>query len=482
MASARRGPAAAAARYAFYACAGAELLRVAHPSPHDAEIRRLALPAALALALEPAAAAVDAAWAGACGTSTLGAVGLGGVLFTLPLAFFTPLVFATTPRVAAAVAAHDPRRARRAAAAALWVAAIAGAPLGFALWAGAPHAVAALAGDPALAAQAVLYLRARAWGSPAALASMAAVGAARGHGFSPVSGALAYLIALAALDAALIGGLGMGAEGAGWAGAASQYAGASALVWSLARRGALELGDLRRPPPLRAAAAPFLAVAPELALNSAAALAPTLAATAAATALGPTALAAHTVLRQISAFWGAALQAWSAAAIAMTATNLGAGRAGAAPAAAALARAAQLAVALAAPAAAALYLARAALPRAFTSDAAVVAQVEAILPALLLYIPLDALGAALDGAFLGAADARWVARRAAAASAASLAALAATGALGGGLGWTWAGLKLLNAGALAADLGRLAKHAHSRRRAAPRRSLLLRSTDDPSET
>jgi hypothetical protein len=75
---------------AFYSSTGRlmfDSLRFGGPllSPHDAAIAALALPAALALLLEPLQALVDTAIVGTLGVTSLGAVGLGTVVFQFVL-------------------------------------------------------------------------------------------------------------------------------------------------------------------------------------------------------------------------------------------------------------------------------------------------------------------------------------------------------------------------------------------------------------
>ena len=55
--------------------------------------------------------------------------------------------------------------------------------------------------------------------------------------------------------------------------------------------------------PTRTEVLPYLTMAVSLSVNNLSALAPTLMATTLATALGPSQLAAHTVLRQVMGFW-----------------------------------------------------------------------------------------------------------------------------------------------------------------------------------
>lgn len=281
---------------------------------------------------------------------------------------------------------------------------------------------------------------------------------------APLYGSLAYLLALGALDTWLVLGARWGVEGAGAAAAGAQWVGAAAVVGAMSSRGELRPRHLLAPP-RPAAALPYLRTFPSLALNSMAALAPMLAGTSLATSLGPGPLAAHTVLRQISTFWLQGFLAFNATAHSMAASALG-GRDAPRAGAELLARVAALAVACSLPLAAGLFAVRASLPGVFTGDEAVGAEVLRVLPLLLAAMPLDALGTALEGGILGAADTRWVATRTALASAVSLAALGAAGAGGGGLPAIWCALKVVSVGALALDLSKFLGPAAREARAA----------------
>lgn len=95
-----------------------------------------------------------------------------------------------------------------------------------------------MSGDAGVAAFAVLYLRARSWGLPAALVMMVAIGSARGVKDMniPLLGSLAYLLALVAGDLLFLFGLHWGMEGAGLAAAAAQWVGAATVCALLARK------------------------------------------------------------------------------------------------------------------------------------------------------------------------------------------------------------------------------------------------------
>jgi putative MATE family efflux protein len=446
----------------FYRRTGALFLqpRVPLSSVYDREIWILFAPAVIALVLEPVQMAIETAIVGQLGVSPLGAVGFGTVLFQFALGCFSALIFATTPLVAAKMSANDARGASRAAADGMWVAFFLGIILQAVVWLIAPDLLNALSSDTEVAGLATSYLRGRSWGIPAALVMMVAIGAARGHRdmAAPLVGSLVYGIALAVFDAAFVFGAGAGVDGAGVAASLSQWMGAAALIGWLVKEGEFNLDDLKTLPNIDAAQ-PYLHMGPSLAVNSIAALAPMLAATSLATSLGPNALAAHTVLRQLSGFWLQGFLAFNATAHSLVASALGdvRRRAGMDRASGALERICQLAVASSVPAVFLLLTLRSVLPQMFTSESTVIEEVALVLPFLLAYMPFDALGTSLEGGILGASDTKWVATRTALSSGASLAALLISfggGKGGGGQGLlaTWLSLKLLNISALGLDL------------------------------
>lgn len=371
-------------RRAFYQEASTKLLpRPRLCSGYDAEIGRLFLPAMLAGMLEPIQQSAESILVGKLGVSQLGALGLGTVLFQFAVGFFACLIIATTPRVAAH--ADNPRMASRATAQGMWIALLTGAVLQALVYAKAPDIVAYMSGsDATVASLAVLYLRARSWGLPAALVMMVAVGAARGVKDMqiPLIGSLAYLVALVATDAFLLfGPPSLGIEGAGLGASVAQWAGAAAVCALLARRQVFDLRDMAALPS-PADVRPYVRMAGPLAVNNLAALAPTLVATAVATGLGASHLGAHTILRQLMGFWLQVFLAYNATAHSLIANNLGQRQEG--RAAGVLVRIAQLAVAVSLPIAVALFASRGMLPGMFTEDAAVQREVAEVLPLLLV--------------------------------------------------------------------------------------------------
>lgn len=111
--------------------------RVLQPSPYDAELLHLAVPALAAMLLEPLMNVVSAAVLGHLGTQQLGAVSLASLATSLATYIFSFLVFLTTPRIAAAHAHGDSKQVSRLAAVGLWLAAVTGTAVALSMHAGA---------------------------------------------------------------------------------------------------------------------------------------------------------------------------------------------------------------------------------------------------------------------------------------------------------------------------------------------------------
>ncbi|PSC72302.1 MATE family efflux transporter [Micractinium conductrix] len=444
----------AAQRAAFYSEAAAQLAAgPALTSVHDREIGLLFFPALLGGLLEPIQQSAETLLVGRLGVTQLGAMGLGTVLFQFSVGFFLALIIATTPRVAAH--SDNPRLASRATAQGLWIALLTGAALQALVWAKAPDVIAYLAGgDAGVADGALLYLRSRSFGLPAALAMMVAIGAARGIKDMriPLLGSLSYLVALVAADSFLLyGPPALGIEGAGLGASIAQWVGAATVCGLLARKQVFDLRDMAALPSA-ADVRPYAAMTGSLAVNNLSALLPTLVATSVATGLGVTHLGAHTILRQLMGFWLQLFIAFQATAHSLIASSISRAREG--RAAEVLARIAQLAVAASLPLAVALFAARGSLPGLFTDDSLVAAEVAEVLPLLLVIMPLDALGTVLEGGLLGASDTGYLGKRTAVSCGVSLAVLAGASLIHGNLLAVWLGMKAINVTALALDLGK----------------------------
>lgn len=428
-------------------------LRLQLLTQYDRDIWALFLPALVALLLEPLQQLADTVIIGRLGVAELGAAGLGTVLFQFSLGFFASLVFATTPKVADAMAKKDTRKASRRTAQGMWVALACGVLLQWVVTLKAADIVTFMSSDITVASFAVLYLKGRAWGIPPALIMMTGIGSCRGMKdmTTPLLGSLAYLVALVVLDLGLIFGLSMGMEGAGYAAALSQWTGAVVMLWLLARNKAFDPRDLLQLPSLNDIK-PYLRMALSLSINNMSALAPTLVATSLATSLGPANLGAHVILRQLMGFWLQGFIAFNVTAHSLVSTTLSHGREG--EAARIMARISQLAVGTSLVLGLVLYAGRAVLPGLFTQDNVVLADISEVLPLILVLMPLDALGTVLEGGLLGCSDTNWIAARATLGCLLSLVALAAASATHQGLLWIWVAMRLLNLAALGMDLAR----------------------------
>jgi Na+-driven multidrug efflux pump len=113
-------------------------------SPHDREIFRLALPALGALAAEPLYVLVDTAIVGHLGRPQIAALGLAGATLGGAFALFNFLAYGTTAVVARAAGAGQHERAARLAAQALWLSVGIGVTLLVVLEAGAEPLLRAL--------------------------------------------------------------------------------------------------------------------------------------------------------------------------------------------------------------------------------------------------------------------------------------------------------------------------------------------------
>jgi multidrug resistance protein, MATE family len=209
-------------------------------NPHDNEIWAIALPALGAVMLDPITSLVDTAMVGRlCGSTALAGVGLSGLMFSFMSYMFGFLATITVPRVATAMAQHRPQEASLHIARSMWIAAGAGILLLVLCLGAGDKLLSFLTSDPAVAASAYDYLKARAWSAPALLVQFVCLGSLRGLADTRTSLGAAVIsnVANFLLDLWFMLGLGWGVVGAAAASSVSQWCGTVVLCYLLSRKG-----------------------------------------------------------------------------------------------------------------------------------------------------------------------------------------------------------------------------------------------------
>jgi putative MATE family efflux protein len=372
-------------------------------SPQDREIRRLAIPALGALAAEPLYLLVDTAIVGHLGTRELAALAIAATVLSTLVSLCIFLTYGTTAQVARLHGAGDLARAGQLAAQSLWLAIGLGIALALACVLLADPLVTLLGGRGETAGLAARYLRISAAGLPAALIALAGQGYLRGVG--DLRTPLVIVVAAQAVNVVLelwfVYGLDWGLDGSAAGTVAAQAAMGAAFAWLLLRAPAIG----RRP--RRALLAPLLRISGELFVRSAALLVAFVTASAVIARIGETSLAAHQIAMGLFIFSALVLDAIAIAAQVLVGRALGAADAGGARAVAR--RTIAWALAAGGLFAAVLLALSGTLPRAFTSDPAVIERAHAIWLMLASMQPLAAVVFALDGILIGAGDTRYLA-------------------------------------------------------------------------
>lgn len=411
-------------------------------SPHDREIARLAVPALGALVAEPLYVLTDTAIVGHLGTPQLGGLAVASTVLVTLSTVFVFLAYGTTAAVSRLLGAGDEREAAHQAVQSLWLAVAVGAALVAAGLAGSDALVGLMGAEGATRANALLYLRVSLLGVPALLVVLAGTGYLRGlqDTRTPLAVAVGTGALNLALEVALVYGLDRGLGASAATTVVAQYAGAAvylAAIGGAARR----LGVDRRPHP--ATVRRLGAVGRDLFVRTAALRLALLVATAVATRLGPTDLAAHQIGFEIWNGLALALDAIAIAGQAMVGRMLGAGDAAGARGAAR--RMIELGVALGAALGLGLVALRTAVPHLFTDDPAVVDLTAFVLVWVAAMQPVNAVAFVLDGILIGAGDMRFLAWAMVGVSAAFAPPAVAVAVADAGIGWLWACLAALMA-------------------------------------
>ncbi|WP_233188053.1 MATE family efflux transporter [Actinomyces qiguomingii] len=293
------------------------------PGPSlNRQILALAVPALGALIAEPLFVLIDSAMVGHLGADPLAGLSLASSVLTTIVGLFVFLAYATTATTARRFGAGDRVGGLRAGVDGVWLAVLLGLAAAGMLAFGAPWVVGVMGADGAVADAAVAYLRASAPGLPGMLVVYAATGTLRGllDTRTPFVVATAGAVGNVVLNATLLYGVGMGIAGSGLGTAITQTAMAVALlspVVKAARAAGVPVSP--RAAGLRAS----LGTGAPLLVRTVSLRAAILATVWSATALGPTALAAHQVVNALWNFTAFALDALAIAAQALVGTALG---------------------------------------------------------------------------------------------------------------------------------------------------------------
>jgi putative MATE family efflux protein len=369
-------------------------------SPHDRRIFALAVPALGALAAEPLYVLVDTAIVGHLGTNQLAALAIAATVLTTAFTLFNFLTYGTTAHVARLHGAGREDEAALVGSQALWLGVAIGVVLLVAAIPLAPAAVSAMGGEGEVAEQATLYLRLAALGAPFFMLAVAGQGFLRG--ISDLRTPLVILVVAHAVNVVLevlfVYGFDWGLAGSAW-GTVIAQAGMGAAFIAVQRRAGWQ-------PPRWSRIRPLMRIGSHIAVRTTALLASFLVASAVLARVGPAPLGAHQIAFQLFVFLALVLDALAIAAQVMVGGMLGAGDAAGARATAV--RVIGWSVVAGAAFGVVLLSLGDLIPRAFTSDPAVVEQAHEIWWLFALLMPANGAVFALDGILIGAGDTRFL--------------------------------------------------------------------------
>jgi putative MATE family efflux protein len=406
-------------------------------SPYDRQILRFAIPALGALAAEPLYVLVDTAVVGHLGRSQLAALGVAATVLSV-LAMFNFLQYGTTAQVARAMGAGQELTAARLGAQALWLSLAFGCALAVTVAVLAGPIVDLIGAEGATATYAVVYLRIAALGIPSAFVAIGGQGFLRGvfDLRTPLVIVIAGNVANVVLEVTLVYGFDLGIKGSAWGTVVAQTGMGIAMVVAILRRVGRANAGLR--PVL---ARRLLSLGKFIFIRTASLIASFVLAGAVVARLGDAPLAAYQIGFQLWIFLALVLDAIAIAGQIIVGQELGATRP--AEAFAASVRMIWLAVATGAGFALVLLALGSVIPRAFTSDPAVLAQCALLWPIFALMQPLNGAVFALDGILIGASDGRYLALSMAMAFVACAGALIVASRAGSGVRGVWVALAVL---------------------------------------
>lgn len=379
-------------------------------SPFDADIFGVALPALASIMLDAVMLLIDTAIIGRLGTGPLGAVGLSTLLFMFGNLFFNFLTVVTTSAVANAAAEEDTEEVSKSTARGMFVGLCCGALLVGLLYTYAPFLMTLLGTTPETGRLAVTYLRVRCFACPAFLLYNVGIGNFRGRKDTrtPLLAYLANNVTFVILELIFVFGLDWGVVGAALAPAIGQYVGLAVIIALLMREKVLFGRHLWSLPTL-SEVKPLLQKGLPLGAVNLLVLPVVVGCTSLVTALGVTALAAHTIVKQVWDFWMQVSQSLNISANSMVASALGANDLSTAREV--LARILLFGCAPGVLLGIVFLIAQSAIPGVFTQDPAVISAVTKVIPLLAVAMPLIPVATILEGALLGALDTSYIAKR-----------------------------------------------------------------------
>jgi putative MATE family efflux protein len=367
-------------------------------SSYDREILRLALPALGALAAEPVYILVDTAIVGHLGRPQLAALGLAGTVLAGAFTIFNFLTYGTTAVVARASGAGEHERAARLAAQALWVSLGIGALLLVVCEALAGPLLHALGAHGRSGDYALTYFRIAAIGLLPALIALPGQGYLRGISNlrRPLEIVVVANVANAVLEVLFVYGFHWGITGSAAGTTIAQTGMGIAFAVELLRPHA----DTKRPS--LSAMRPMMRVGRQIFVRTAALYASFLVAASVCARMGDPQLAAHQIASQLFFFLALVLDSVAIAGQVIVGRMLGAGDPESAHASAV--RMIGWSVVVGLGFAIVLLPLAHVVPRAFTSDPAVLHEAAELWPYFVLMQPLAGAVFALDGILIGAGD------------------------------------------------------------------------------
>ncbi len=398
---------------------------------------RFAVPALGALAAEPLYVLVDTAVVGHLGRSQLAALGLAATVLSV-LAMFNFLQYGTTAQVARATGAGEDLTAARLGAQALWLSIAFGTFLAVTVAVLAAPVVGVFGAEGTTAAYAVAYLRIAALGIPSAFLAIGGQGFLRGVSDlrTPLVIVIAGNVANVFLEVGFVYGLDLGIKGSAWGTVIAQTGMGIAMAAVILRRVGRANAGLQP-----ALARRLLSLGKFIFIRTASLIASFVLAGAVVARLGDAPLAAYQIAFQLWIFLALVLDAIAVAGQIIVGQELGAARP--VDAFAASVRMIWLSIAAGTSFAFVLLALGGVIPRAFTSDPAVLAQCALLWPIFALMQPLNGIVFALDGILIGASDGRYLAMSMATAFLACAVALGVAARADWGVRGVWAALTVL---------------------------------------